>query len=273
MNAFGEYQLVEQIAEGGMCLIYKARRSGSNREVVLKFPKIEFIDDPEYKHKLQEEGEILASLNSQYTCALIEANFVEGFPYLALEYFPGKTLDSCPVYPEDKTLLLLEQLACCIAEIHSAGIIHCDINPANIMINSDFEIKILDFGIAQNLDSPNEEPQKVVIGSPVYISPEQIRGLSLDQRTDIYSLGAVFYKLVTGHCPFTGKLLDKLIRATIYEKPLSPRRLNRSLPLNIEKVILRMLEKEPKNRYQNIREVISELRYVSRGELSFFVTA
>jgi len=273
MKAFGEYQLIEQIAEGGMCLIYKAKRSRSDSEVVLKFPKIEFIDDPEYKPRLQNEGEILARLNSQYICTLVEANFVEGFPYLALEYFPGKTLGNCPVYSEDKTLMLIEKLACGLAEIHSAGIIHCDINPANIMINSDLEIKILDFGIAQDLDNRDDEKQKVVLGSPVYISPEQIRGLSLDQRTDIYSLGAVFYKLVTGSSPFTGKLLAELIRATLFEKPLSPRKLKKSLPLNIEKVILRMLEKEPKNRYQNIRDVISELRYISRRELSFFVAA
>jgi len=279
-QSLGRYQILEQLGEGGMATVYKARDTNLNRDVAVKIIRTD-IFGPAILQRLLErfkrEGQALAKLTHPNIVTVLEYGEHEGAPYLVMPYFPGGTLKSQakkPIPYLDAVRLLIP-IAQALAHAHDQGIIHRDVKPANILITSTGEPMLSDFGIAKLLE--DQETRELTgtgvgIGTPEYMAPEQGMGQA-DERADIYALGIVFYELVTGQIPYRADTpMAMLIKKR--EEPLPrPKIFIPSLPSSVENVLIKALAHDPQNRYQTAREFASILERLSRGEIITTVPA
>ncbi|MFC1595833.1 serine/threonine protein kinase [Candidatus Margulisiibacteriota bacterium] len=272
-DKLGNYKLLEKLGEGGMAVIYKALDTSLHHEVVIKFPKDQFAKDPKYLKIFEEEGRKLAKLRSPYILAVVTADYKHSPPYVVLEYLEGKSLEEIldvmgihdrGVLPEEKALEIVRKVAEGLESAHREGIIHCDINPANIMLSYNDKVTIMDFGIAQSTAEKNGK-KATVVGNPGYMAPEQIEGKEVDPRSDIYCLGGVFFEMVTSRTPFESDSIDEMLNKALNNPPPNPRGFNRNLSPKSAALILKMLEKDPDKRYQSMQEVIDDILEVKKS--------
>ena len=208
----GRYEILEKIGEGGMAVVYKARCHLLNRYVAIKILKDEFIDDKDFNRKFKRESQAVASLSHPNILNIYDVGNElykeKNYPYIVMEYIEGKTLKDLiregGKFTVDETIYYGVQIAEAIKHAHSNKIIHRDIKPQNIMIARDNRVKVTDFGIARAATTSTLTTNSNVIGSVHYLSPEQARGGYTDERSDIYSLGIIFYEMVTGKLPYDG---------------------------------------------------------------------
>jgi serine/threonine-protein kinase len=257
-SMLGNYRIVSQIGEGGMGVVYKALDTGLDRTVALKILPPHLTQNPDFMHRIRTEAFAQARLHhlnivTLYSVLELPVGFV-----LVMEHVEGRTLhqrirDDGPLAPGE-AIRIFEQALQGVAYAHSMGIVHRDLKPDNIFLTDKGEVKIMDFGVAKIVDSKEPTRSRSMVGTLLYISPEQINGRDADFRSDIYTLGISLFEAVTGRLPFERKSDYALMHAHVIETPPRPRNLKRTLPRELERVILRAIEKEPEKRFQSVME-------------------
>src|SRR6266852_8764178 len=269
----GRYDVQRALGKGATGTVYLARDTFTGREVALKTIEPEVFRDPEfgavYRSQFRNEASLAGKLRHPHIAAILDALVQEDSGYIAMEYVPGGDL-SGHVTP-DRLLPVADVLQicfkCCGALEYASreGIVHSDIKPANLMIAEGTEVKISDFGAAYLRKS--QAVQTAAMGSPYYMSPEQIAGKELDFHSDMYSLGVSIYELLTGKKPFTAETIEMLLHKIRDQSPTPPSRLRSELPKSVDSVVLRAMARKPERRYASWAEFASELSRVVQQTL------
>jgi serine/threonine protein kinase len=271
------YRITAAIGAGGMGEVYRATDAKLGREVALKVLPQEMARDPERLARFQREARAVAALNHPHIVTIFSVEEADGIPFLTMELVEGRTLNR--LIPEVGLQLgRLAEIAIAIAEAlaaaHEKGIVHRDLKPANVMVSDEGRIKVLDFGLAKEIRANNsndatlasagETAAGVVMGTPAYMSPEQIEGRAVDHRTDIFSLGILLYEMATGRQPFQGRSWAELASAILRDTPAAITDARPDLPGDLARIVRRCLEKDPRHRVQTARDVGNELRDLAR---------
>jgi serine/threonine protein kinase len=262
------YVIFEKIGAGGMGVVYKARDTELDRFVALKFLPAELIKDAEALVRFKREARAASALEHPNICTVYEAGEYEGRPFIVMQLQEGQTLRQMI---EGKTVAIevaldvAIQIADALETAHSNGIIHRDIKPGNIYVTKRGQVKILDFGLAKRAADPYLTTPGALIGTAAYMSPEQIKGETVDARSDLFSLGAVLYEMVTGAQAFAGKTITAVFANVLSEAPASPASVNPALPKELEQIIMKALAKDSNARYQSAAEILADLTQLKQG--------
>jgi eukaryotic-like serine/threonine-protein kinase len=268
-QTLGHYRVLEKIGAGGMGIVYRARDEHLDRDVALKILPAGALADDVSRKRLRKEALALAKLNHPNIETVYEFDTQNGTDFLVVEYVPGKTLADRLVggtLPEKEVVALGMQIASALEEAHNRGIVHSDLKPRNIAITARGQAKVLDFGLARLLPQPDEMTSEALTdtqagaGTLPYMSPEQLQGEPVDARSDIYTAGAVLYEMTSGRRPFVEELPSRLIDAILHQTPVAPHALNSRVSTDIERIILKCLDKDPARRYQSAKELFVDLR-------------
>ncbi len=265
---FGEYTLLEPLGKGGMATVYKAERRGDL--CALKRPLAALLDDPEFLERFLREAEIGRTLHHPNIIRIFERGEVASVPYFTMELVRGETLQARvrrdgALGPKDSARLVV-QVAEALDYAHLKGVVHRDLKPSNIMVLEDGTAKVMDYGIARARRFEGLTLTGAFLGTPDYVAPETAEGKGADARSDLYSLGIVFYELLTGKKPFVGDTPFATLRKHCTEPPTPPSVVSPNTPRELEAIILRLLRKEPAERYPGAEELLIELRdYLNRA--------
>ena len=264
----GRYQIIDQISKSGMASIYRAIDTKTGKAVALKVPYMQFESDPGFYSRFQREEEIGRKLRHPYILRIEAPDDVErSRPYLVMEYLQGQTLGqlmkSLRPMPESDALKIASRICDALQYLHENDVIHRDLKPDNIMICDDGSIRIMDFGIAKmegarRLTFGKFQP---AMGTPDYMAPEQVRGQRGDARTDIYSMGALLYEMVTGFPPFEGNNPLVIMNSRLTGDPVAPRKRNPNLSPAAEEIILHAMVRKPEDRYASAADMRRDLDY------------
>jgi len=275
------YRVLEKLGRGGMGVVYKAEDLNLGRLVALKFLREDLAQDPTALGRLRQEARAASALNHHGICTVYEIGEQDGSAFIALEYLDGETLKqkiaSGPLEFE-ATLTVAVQIADALDAAHSTGIIHRDIKPANIFITRRGHTKILDFGLAKLAERLKGDAPTItagrglahltatgaMVGTPAYMSPEQVSARDLDARTDLFSFGSVLYEMATGRLAFDGESAGVICGKILHLNATPPSEVNPQIPAEFERIIQRALEKDPALRYQHASEMLAELRRLQR---------
>lgn len=259
----GRYEILEEIGSGGMAVVYKAKCQLLNRFVAVKVLRPDLQNDAEFVRRFNVEAQAAASLTHPNIVSIYDVGNDEGLHYIVMEYIEGKTLkeyiETRHILPWREAVDYAVQIAKGLEQAHRNSIIHRDIKPHNIIMTADGVMKVTDFGIARANVQSTVTCEDSAIGSVHYISPEQARGGYTDERSDIYSLGVVLYEMITGKVPFDSERPVTVAIMHLQEKPVMPRELNISIPLPLERIVLKAMSKEVSMRYRNVSEMIGDL--------------
>jgi serine/threonine protein kinase/Flp pilus assembly protein TadD len=265
-----KYKIVEKLGEGGMGVVYKAKDMRLDRTVALKFLPPELTSDKEAKKRFIQEAKAAAALDHPNICTVYEVDESDGQTFIAMSYIEGQSLkDKIRDGPldADEAKDIAIQVAEGLKEAHDKGIIHRDIKPANIMLADKGQAKITDFGLAKLSWGADLTKPATIMGTVAYMSPEQARGEEVDHRTDIWSLGAMLYEMLSGERPFQKTQEQVLIYAILNDKPTPLSLLRSEVPTHIEHVIEKALAKKAEKRYQNVDDLIQDLKQTSAKTL------
>jgi serine/threonine protein kinase/TolB-like protein/Tfp pilus assembly protein PilF len=275
-KAISHYRVIEKLGAGGMGVVYRAHDVRLDRDVALKVLPAGRLAGEAARNRFHKEALALAKLNQPHIGAIYDFDRQEGVDFLVMEYVPGKSLAeqlAAGPLPESEVRLLGTQIVTALEEAHQQGIVHRDLKPGNIVVTPKGQAKVLDFGLAKLLRPASEmstadevSSTALGVGTLPYMAPEQLRGLPADALTDIYAAGAVLYEMVTGRRPFRNKFAVALAADIQTQLPAPPRQLNPKISLALEEIILKCLEKEPRNRYQSAEELLVDLRRLNRAE-------
>ena len=255
-----QYRLVRPIGTGGMGVVWEAVEERTGRYVALKLLNRQMTGDSSYVQRFVREAKLAAQISHPKVTFVYGAGEHEGQPYIAMELMPGQTL--ADVIDQERPLPIASAVDHVLSIIdgliaaHRLGVVHRDVKPSNCFVDSDGSVKIGDFGLSKSLQQadPNLTQSGTFMGTPSYSAPEQVRGESLDVRTDIYAVGATLYCLLTGRPPFTGDAMS-VTAQIVSDSPPAPRSLRREIPGDLEQIILRCLEKEPEARYDSLDQL------------------
>ena len=263
----GRYEILSELGQGAMGVVYKARDPKINRMLAIK--TIRFSDEfeegklKEVKERFLREAEIAGQLSHPGIVAIWDVGEDFDLTYIAMEFLEGDDLHRfCKkgsLLPLRKVLHIVGQTASALGYAHERGVIHRDVKPANIMLLKDGKVKMTDYGIAKAVSS-SQTKSGIILGTPNYMSPEQINGLEIDGRSDIFSLGVVFFELLTGQLPFHGKTLTNLFYQITQGKHPSPRQINPKVPKPCEQIINKALAKDPEQRFQKAEDFARYLK-------------
>lgn len=249
------YQLQQSLGSGGMAVIFKAHDLMLERTVAIKILREDFSNDASFRERFKQEAKAAANLSHPNIVTIHDFGLDNGRLFIVMEYVPGTDLKTLLKqfgrFSVDETIRLITQACAGVGYAHRAGLIHCDIKPQNLLVTPDQRLKVADFGIARAMASIHEdEHNDVVWGSPQYFSPEQAAGAAPSPASDVYSLGIIMYEMLTGQLPFNADDASELARYHREVAPVSPRNLNPAIPEPLEQIILKVLAKEPSNRYR-----------------------
>jgi serine/threonine protein kinase/Tfp pilus assembly protein PilF len=263
------YQIIEELGKGGMGKVYKADDIELKEKVALKLIKPEISADKNTVERFQNELKFARKIVHKNVGRMYDLGKEEGSYYITMEYVEGQDLKGLIRQSGQlaigTTISIARQICEGLAEAHKLGVVHRDLKPSNIMIDKDGKARIMDFGIARSLKGKGITGAGVMIGTPEYMSPEQVEGKEVDQRSDIYSLGAILFEMVTGRVPFEGDTPFTVGVKHKSEIPPNPRELNTQVSEDLSRIILRCLEKDKDARYQSAGEVRSELIRIAEG--------
>src|SRR5260370_28475705 len=265
----GRYEIVGELGRGAMGVVYKAVDPVIGRTVAVKTIRLSEegtgLSRPELLTRFQTEARAAGLLTHPNIVVVFDAGEEDGLYYLTMELVEGKSLqaliDDGQAFPLPRTLRIMEQTCGALQFAHERNVVPRDIKPANLMLTADDTVKVTDFGTAKILQFGTVQQTAHVMGTPSYMSPEQVKGRAVDGRSDIFSLGVMLYEMLTGEKPFPGQHITTVIYKIVKEDPVPPRQINPHLHPGISAVVMKALEKEPDQRYQNCREMLEDLRY------------
>jgi serine/threonine protein kinase/Tfp pilus assembly protein PilF len=265
----GRYQIIEELGKGGMGKVYKAIDIKLNEKIALKLIKPEISSDEKVIKRFSNELKIARKIGHRNVGRMFELMEDDGTHFITMEYVPGQDLkglirQSAPLGIA-RAITIAQQTCEGLSEAHSLGVVHRDLKPSNIMIDEDGNARIMDFGIARSAKEKGITGAGVIIGTPEYMSPEQVDGKEADQRSDIYSLGVVIYEMLTGKLPFEGDTPLSIAVQHRSDKPEDPKKLNRMIPDDLNQAILKCMEKAKGERYQAIEELSAALDRIQQG--------
>jgi len=272
LSRIGRYEVEKELGRGAMAVVYKAIDPVIGRVVAIKTIRMEHgmgLEQEELRQRLYREAQSAGNLNHPNIVTIYDIGEEGDLSYIAMEFIEGESLESWMeknrIPPVEQTVAIIEQIASGLDYAAARGIIHRDIKPGNVLLTSDGRAKIADFGIAKFSTSKFTQTG-MVMGTPAYMSPEQALGHALDGRSDIFSLGVIFYEMLTGERPFSGSNSTTIIYKIVHEEVVPPCKLNVNLHAGIDYIVRRMLAKNPDERYPSCAEVVQDLRnYASLG--------
>src|SRR6201984_1488955 len=264
----GRYEIVGELGRGAMGVVYKATDPVIGRPVAVKTIRLSEegtgLSRPELLTRFQTEARAAGLLTHPNIVVVFDAGEEDGLYYITMELVEGKSLqallDGGHAFPLPRTLRIMEQTCSALQFAHERNVIHRDIKPANLMLTPDDTVKITNFGTAKILQFGTVQQTAHVMGTPSYMSPEQVKGRPVDGRSDIFSLGVLLYEIVTGEKPFPGHSITTVIYKIVNEDPIQPRQLNPTVHPGISAVVMRALAKDPDKRYQHCRDLMDDLR-------------
>jgi len=261
-SKFGKYEILETLGEGGMGTVYKARQGGSRQVLALKVLHSDTLASATGRQRFVREGRIMARLRHPNIVPIYEMGEVGGVPCIGMEYVQGRTLAALlkeGVPDERQAATWLLKVASAVGHAHANGIIHRDLKPGNVIIDGHGEPMVTDFGLAKDIKAgPALTTTDELLGTPSYMSPEQVKGEDLDARSDIFALGAILYSLLTGRAPFTGSVANVIFKIT-QRDPERPSQINLSVSRQLESICLKALRKRPADRYQLAGDMAADL--------------
>jgi len=253
------YKIIEQLGAGGMGVVYKAEDTKLKRTVALKFLPPELTRDPEAKERFIREAQAASALQHHNICTIHDIDeTTDGQSFIVMDCYDGQTLReiiSSGLLPVDEAIDIAIQIGKGLARAHEEGIVHRDIKPANIIITDRGEVKILDFGLAKLAGQVQLTKDSSTLGTVAYMSPEQLSGKEIDQRTDIWSLGILLYEMLIGELPFKGEYEQAITYAILYEEPKALQ----NIPVELQDVVGKVLCKNPDERYAGVPELLNDL--------------
>jgi len=265
----GRYQIIEELGKGGMGKVYKAIDTDIKEKVAIKLIKPEISTDKKTIERFRNELKFARKIRHKNVCQMYDLNREEGTYYISMEYVSGEDLKSFIRRSRQlaigTAITIAKQICDGLSEAHKVGVVHRDLKPNNIMIDREGNVRIMDFGIARSLKEKGITGAGVMIGTPEYMSPEQVESKETDQRSDIYSLGIILYEMVTGQVPFEGDTPFSIGVKQKSENPRPPKEINDQIPEDLNRVILKCMEKEKESRYQGAGELHSELMKLEKG--------
>lgn len=264
----GRYQIIEELGKGGMGRVYRALDKELHEEVALKLIKPEIAKDKKTIERFKNELKIARKISHRNVGRMYELMEEKGTHFITMEYVPGQDLKGLIKQTGQltigKALSIAKEICEGLEEAHRLGVVHRDLKPSNIIIDREGNASILDFGIARSLKEMGMTGAGVMIGTPEYMSPEQVEGKETDQRSDIYSLGVILYEMTTGQAPFKGDTAFTIGVKHKSEIPKDPKELNAQIPEDFSHVILRCMEKDKECRYQSAGELLTELGKIEK---------
>src|SRR5215471_5452935 len=259
----GRYEIIGELGRGAMGVVYKAQDPTIGRTVALKTMRLDVhgLENGDVLRRFKNEARAAGILNHPNIVTIYDAGEQDGMFYIAMEFIEGTTLHAMlaekRVLGAEEIIQLSRQICRGLDYAHSNGIVHRDIKPANIMITGNGTVKIMDFGIAKSGGQVTNTGQ--VLGTPNYMSPEQVKGRPLDGRSDLFSLGVILYEMLTGEKPFVGQNVTTIIYKIVNETPITPRDLDVTVHPGLNAIVTKALAKAPDDRYQSGAELIRDL--------------
>ena len=269
-KTIGSSTIEREVGRGGMGVVYLGYQKSLNRQVAIKVMQSQEHEQLNYLHRLQKEAKTIASIKDQHIVQVYEAGFYnENIFYITMEYLKGQNLETYLAHnkkmPEFKAMDLIKQAAKGLQSAHANGVIHRDIKPSNLIIDQNGHLTLTDFGVAKTMKQDKSTQTGVILGTPHYFSPEQAMGEQVDLRTDIYSLGIVFYELLTGSVPFEGETAMAAVLKRFKEPFPDPRALVPTLSPSIVQVLHNMTQMVPAHRYADCYELLMDLEALQIG--------
>ena len=265
----GRYEIREIVGVGGMAVVYKAYDNIDDRMVSIKVLKDEFLANEEFRRRFKNESKAIAVLSHPNIVKVYDVSLGDKLQYIVMEYVEGITLkeyiEQQGVIPWKEAVHFTTQILRALQHAHDKGIVHRDIKPQNIMLLENGSIKVTDFGIARFSRGETRTMTEAAIGSVHYISPEQARGETTDDKADIYSVGVVLYEMITGRLPFESDSAVSVAIMQVQNEATPPREINPQIPLGLEQITLHAMEKSTANRYQSAAEMLLDLDELKRN--------
>lgn len=265
----GRYQVIEELGKGGMGTVYKVLDREIKENVALKLLNPEIASDGQVIERFRNELKFARKITHKNVCRMYDLNKHENTPYITMEYVSGEDLKSTlrrvGHLSTAKAVYVAKQVCDGLAEAHKLGVVHRDLKPQNIIIDDKGHARIMDFGIARSLKAKGVTTTGMIIGTPDYISPEQVEGIEVDPRADIYSMGVILYEMLTGDVPFEGKTPMSIALKHKTEIPREPKEFNPQIPDGLNQLVMKCLEKKREKRYQNTTEIHKELTKIEKN--------
>jgi len=259
----GRYEILELLGQGGMGAVYKARDREVGREVALKLIRPELVGDPDVLQRFKQELILARQVTHKNVIRIFDLGEAEGAKFISMEYIDGRDLKSIRAergkFPPEEAAEIIEQVCRALDAAHAEGVIHRDLKPQNIMADNHGRVVVMDFGIAHSRELPGLTQTGVLVGTPEYMSPEQAKGDEIDSRSDLFSLGVIFYEMLTGKSPYeaTNSVATLLKRAQ--EQAVPPVKLDPAIPKFMNDIVVRCLEIDPQRRYASAQEILRDL--------------
>jgi len=278
-NIIGQYRIVSRIGAGGMGEVFLAEDTRLERKAAIKFLLAELAADPERRQRFLKEARAASALNHPHVCVVYDVGeTTDGLPYIAMEFVEGRSLHAMLKEGPLEIPLAVEvtlQVADALVTAHASRIVHRDIKPDNICLNERGQVKVLDFGLAKRMPQAATDSDGltsdlgltqdgIVLGTPAFMSPEQAVGKTVDHRSDLFSLGAVLYCLLTGRPPFLGGSIGEILNNVMHRQPKAIAQFNYDVPPELERITLKLLAKDVDRRYQSARDLLVDLKNLRR---------